>query len=231
MMEVCTSQGDAEQNQRQVTAFKWFINLAKQGWRSSITDGKWSRVLWHRGRYCHVCSCRQWEAPSPHLPSALKQNKTKLKQTKQTKFSSVHTRECLASAAEQHSCWVSLSIKWHARPLPRKILVPNTNHAPWLPSSVYSSRTTIHPCSHLKDIKIIMRKSLTYCAGKSWDVLQRQCLPFPERDPYVSLCPGPHLNEETSLQSLHGESLECSNLGGRLSRYKLLEKWKINWWK
>lgn len=77
------------------------------------------------------------------LPSALKQNKQKKNpnHTKPNNFSSVHTRECLVSATEQHSCCVSLSIKWHACPLPRKILVPNMNHAPWLPSSVYSSRT------------------------------------------------------------------------------------------
>lgn len=83
----------------------------------------------------------------PPFPYMLK------KITKQNSFSSVHMRECLASATEAHSCRVSLSIKWHACPLPRKILVPNTNHAPWLPSSVYSSRTAIHPCSVWKILK------------------------------------------------------------------------------
>lgn len=101
-----------------------------------------------------MCALADSGKPPP-LPSALKQNKTKLKQTKPNKFSSVHTRECLASATEQHSYCVSLSIKWHAHPLPRKILVPNTNHAPWLPSSVYSSRTAIHLCSHLKNLKLL----------------------------------------------------------------------------
>lgn len=170
-------------------------------------------MLWSQcgGRYCHVCYCRQWEAPS--LPLCLKKTKPK-----QNSFSSMHTRECLASATEQHSCRVSVSIKWHARPLPRKILVPNTNHAPWLPSSVYSSRTALHPCSHLKDIKMIMIKSLTYCAGKSWDMLQSRCTQFPgRRECLISVfidCP--HLNEETSLWGLHGEPQARLWFGGKI---------------
>lgn len=74
-------------------------------------------------------------------------------------------------------CWVAflqcLTIKWHVKPMPRKILIPNPNHAPWLPSSVYSCRTVIHPGIHLKDIKIIMMRAHTYWVGKSWGKLQR----------------------------------------------------------
>lgn len=121
----------------------------------------------------------------------------------------MHTRECLASATttEQHSCRVSLSVKWHACSLPRKILVPNTNHAPWLPSSVYSSRAAIHPCNHLKYIKMIMMKSLTYCSGKGWDMLQSRCMQLPGRkECLASLFPGcPPLHEETSPWGLCGE--------------------------
>lgn len=164
--------GRCRTKSEQVTAFKWFINLDKQGWEKQ--HHRWKMVP---GAVVtaqrQVLPCALLQTVGSPLPSALKQKQTKVNQTKQTKFSSVRTRECLASATEQHSCCVSLSLKWHARPLPRKILVPNTNHAPWLPSSVYSSRTATHPCRQMKDIKIIVRKSLTYCAGKSWGMLQR----------------------------------------------------------
>lgn len=161
------------------------LTLAKKAGRSGITRGMCAQTLRSQrgGTNCHVCCCRQWEAPS--LPLCFKN------ETKQNSFSTMHTRECLASATEQHSYHVSLSIKWHVCPLPRKILVPNTNRAAWLPSSVYSSRTAIHPRSHLKDITKTMMKSLTHCAGKSWDALQSRCTSFPRRKECLPLATAP----------------------------------------
>lgn len=141
-------QRTVEQNQSPDTVFKWFIYPEKQGWEKQYHAWKMipdAVIMAQR----QVLPCLLLQTVGSPLPSPTCWKKI----TKQNSFSSMHTRECLASATEPHSCRVSLSIKWHACPLPRKILVPNTNHAPWLPSSVYSSRTAIHPCSVWKILK------------------------------------------------------------------------------